>query len=340
MGLKKNIRRFINKLKKLRIKDGEEKKNSKRLRLLSIGICVNSRLSVLDSRLQVEGDEIQARAIGRDILRFCPQIGSWRLYDREEYKKVNADIAFVIMTKYPCLPTRVKLKILWLQNPGYKKEINEFLKQYDFVFSPSKKICEDNPRVTFLPMACEDTDFFRKIEPVEQFKTDVCFVGNYTKEQRPLWHQDLYLNPATKFNFGLWGSNWHLSEQSKLAKIARGRLEPKYIPAVYSSTKIVLANHCLAHKEEGMITTRIYEALSCEAFVISDWFKELEEKFGEHIVFSDGGKDLEEKIAYYLDHPEKREEKIKGTREKILKSHTFKNRIEIITKTLNLEFNG
>lgn len=89
-----------------------------------------------------------------------------------------------------------------------------------------------------------------------------------------------------------------------------------------------------------MITTRIYEALSCEAFVISDWFKELEEEFGEHIVFTTGGKDLEDKIAYYLAHPEKREEKIRGVREKILKFHTFKNRVEVIARTLNLEFKG
>lgn len=340
MGLKKNIRRFINKIKKLRIKDGEEKRYVGKSKLLSFGICVNSRLSVFDSKLQVEGDEIQARAIGRDMLKFCPQVGSWRLYDREEYKKVNADIAFAMTPKYPDLSKKVKLKILWLQNPGYKKEVGEFLKRFDFVFSPSKKICEDNHKIIFLPMACEDTNFFKKIGPVEQFKTDVCFIGNYTKEQRPLWHQGLYLTPAIKFNFGLWGSNWYLSEQPKLAKIAMGRLEPKYIPAVYSSTKIVLANHCLAHKEDGMITTRIYEALACEAFVISDWFKELEEEFGEHIVFTTGGKDLEDKITYYLAHPEKREEKIKGAREKILKFHTFKNRVEVITRTLNLEFNG
>lgn len=206
MGLKKSIRRLINKLinklKKLKIKDGEERKHSKRLRLLSVGICVNCRLSVFDPRLQVEGDEIQAKAIGRDILSFCPRIGSWRLYDREEYKKVNADIAFVMTPEYPDLSNRVKLKILWLQNAGYKKEVDKFLRQYDFVFSASKKICEDNHKVIFLPMACEDTDLFKKVEPAEEFKTDICFVGNYTKEQRPLWHQDLYLTPATKFNFG------------------------------------------------------------------------------------------------------------------------------------------
>lgn len=338
MGLKKQIRNLKRTFYKLRDEHGQAKKDYKKKGLLKFAICLSNRISLADPSQQVWGDEMQARAIGRDIFRYCPQIGAWQLYDSGEAKKIDADIGFVMWPNYPLLPKSVKTKVLWLQNAGYKERLGEYLEYYDYVFTPSKTICAKDPRTVYLPMGCVDTELFTKKEPVENLKTEVCFVGNYTQDDRPLWFQEKFLLPACQFNFGLWGSGWHRSEISALSSLTRGRVHPSLIPSVYSSTDIVLANHCLVHRQEQMITTRIYEALACEAFVISDWFKELEDEFGRYLVFTEGGRDLQDKISYYLKHPEQRREKVRDVRRKILAQHTYKNRVEVIARTLGLKF--
>lgn len=304
---------------------------------LKFGICLLNRFTISDTNLQVMGDEIQARAIAREILLHCPQVKECRIYDIKEAKDIKDDIVFVMWPDYPILERRPKKYILWLQNAGFQERLPKFLETFDHVFSPSKLSCAKFPKVKYLAMACEDTAFFKKAAPDKRFESEVCFVGNFDSRQRPTWLQRDFMAPATKYNFSLWGNNWARSEIEEIRRSAKGRLNPADIPKAYSSAKIILSNHCLAHKEEEIVTTRIYETLACEAFAISDWFGALDE-FRDYVVFTSGGKDLEDKLEYYLSHPADREQKIKGSREFIIKNHTFKNRVETIAKTIGLEF--
>ena len=311
--------------------------NEKSRGQLTFGICLLNKFTVSDRNQQVMGDELQARAIVKEVLLHCPEIKRCRIYDIREADSVRDDIVFVMWPDYPILKRKPLKYILWLQNAGFEHRINEFLKIYNYVLSPSKKCCAKFSEVIYMPMACEDPDVFKKVQSDERFKSDVCFVGNFTESQRPTWFQKEFLFPATKYNFGLWGTNWERSGIEEIKKAARGRLDPKDIPHVYSSAKVVLANHCLVHREEGMVTTRIYEALACSSFVISDYFAALDE-FRDHIIFSKGGKDLDEKLEYYLSNPEARLAKIEGAREMIVNNHTFRNRVETIARTVGLKF--
>jgi len=80
-----------------------------------------------------------------------------------------------------------------------------------------------------------DTDLFYPRPPGLQYAYEVAYVGNDIKgERRTL----LYICPALKFNFGLYG-NWHLSwsswlkfwqvrpYQRRLALIAKGKIPKK-----------------------------------------------------------------------------------------------------------------
>ncbi|MFH1848042.1 MAG: glycosyltransferase [Candidatus Omnitrophota bacterium] len=308
---------------------------------LTFGICIFNRFTISDKKLQVMGDELQARAIAREVMEHCPQIKQCRIYDIKEAGKIKDDIIFNMWAEYPAVKKRSNSQktVMWLQNAGFKDRAKEFVDSYDYVFSPSKKICEEFDGFNYLPMACEDTEIFRKAAPEEQLKTEVCFVGNYNEYQRPLHLQEQFILPAAKYNFGLWGSNWDMSPFASIRDSARGRLEPHDIPKAYSSADIVLSNHWLAHRDEEMVTTRIFEALACEAFVISDYFGALDE-FKDYIVFTSGGKDLEDKIADYAANPQKRAQKTRGAREFILKNHTFKNRVKTIAGAIGLTFNS
>jgi len=159
-----------------------------------------------------------------------------------------------------------------------------------------------------------DTELFRPVIPGREYSYDVAYIGNDIKgEARTL----LYIYPAVRFNFGLYG-NWRLSRryyilfwkprpyQWKFAKITKGKIPQEDVPSLYSHSKINL--NCTAQDcvDWDVITLRNYEVLACKGFLISDRVPSAERELKDCVAFTDGGKDLEDKIRYYLERPEER----------------------------------
>ncbi len=310
-----------------------------RERLLNLGICLNHRISRFSPFMQVAIDELEAVGLGRALLRHCPEIGSLRIYDAKEAARVSADIVIVKWPDYPPLNGSFYRKVFWLKNPGWANRIREFQKQFDVIFSASKVLCDRCPELVYLPVACPDPSMFRLLPPQSRFQSEVCFVGNYAKEGRPPEHVEKYLVPATQFKFALWGVGWETAEQPVLRSLSRGRLRPGLVPLVYASSHIILLNHGASHHQEDMIATRVFEALACEAFVISDHIPSLK-TLSQYLVFTTGGEDLREKIRYFLARPEERRAKVQGARAFILQYHTMIQRARCVAETLGLRWVG
>ena len=81
-------------------------------------------------------------------------------------------------------------------------------------------------------------------------------------------------------------------------------------------------------------SNRLFDALACGTFVISDKIPSEEELFENTIVTYDDVDDLDKKISYYLNNPQKREEKALKGKNIVLKNHTFDNRVDIIVDEL------
>jgi spore maturation protein CgeB len=75
---------------------------------------------------------------------------------------------------------------------------------------------------------------------------------------------------------------------------------------------------------------RVFEALACGAFTISDNQRDVFKRFedGLHLVKFHDSEDLIDKIEYYLGHPEEREYISKQGRKEVLANHTYEHRID------------
>ena len=87
-------------------------------------------------------------------------------------------------------------------------------------------------------------------------------------------------------------------------------------------------------REMDFPSNRIFDALACGTFVISDYMSCIDSLFDGNVVTYDNVNDLDEKIKYYLDNPEKRKSLALNGKDIVLKNHTFDNRVDEIIKSL------
>ena len=87
-------------------------------------------------------------------------------------------------------------------------------------------------------------------------------------------------------------------------------------------------------RDEDFPSNRLFDALSCGTFVISDNIPSAETLFEGGIVTYEDENDLDNKINYYLTHEEERVEIAKKGQKIVLENHTFDNRIQKIIAVL------
>lgn len=170
----------------------------------------------------------------------------------------------------------------------------------------------------------------------KKFGFDVVFMGSYYPVRKKLFEE------LTQFNIGIWGPGWEkIAAHSPLKKAIRGgMLRPKEWTKLYSASKIVLAPHY--QDPEGKIpvyqaSPRIFEALACKAFVLSDRQKDVLALFKdkEQLVYFDDKNDIKAKIKYYLNHPEEREKIAAKGYECVTEKHTFTERVQEMLSFMN-----
>lgn len=306
--------------------------------LLHLGICLNHWISRFSPFMQVAGDECVARELGEALARHCPQIGSWQLYDAKEAFRIKADVVIVLWPDYPPIKQgSVGKTLMWLQNGGWAARIPRLQEQFDIVCCASTLLCERFPGLIYLPVALNHLTLWRPLPPDPRFQTDVCFLGNYYRKGRSGEHATRYMLPATEFRFAIWGSGWEEADPPILRQFTRGRLPIRLGPIVLNSCQVLLPYHSQFHREDDMPSGRVFDALACEVFTISDHMPSLD-IFSPYVVFTTGGEDLREKLRYYLAHPEERSAKVKSARAFILREHTNFHRARELAKLLGLSW--
>ncbi len=108
----------------------------------------------------------------------------------------------------------------------------------------------------------------------------------------------------------------------------------KELPDFYRSSMINL--NVTEPQIKSGLNQRFFDIPACNSFLISDRNPEICNIFvpGEEIIVYDDIPDLIDKVRYYLDHPVERERIVTAARDKVLKCHTIKHRMEEMLRLL------
>ncbi|MGB5745824.1 MAG: glycosyltransferase [Desulfobacterales bacterium] len=228
--------------------------------------------------------------------------------------------------------------VLWTTDaPIHFEPILSAAPFYDYIFCQGTEAIElmseagiRNAR--WLPMAC-DPSIHGKVrlsaEEQECYRNDIVFVGSYHPNRAQI------IKGLADFDIAIWGPGWegHTRESSLKAWIKGSHTPTDTWVKLYSACKIILSIHYQELENRFPVyqaSPRIFEALACGAFVISDFQKDVFTLFkdGEHLVGFKNLDELIEKIKYYLHHSEEREKIANCGRQEVLKKHKYVNRLE------------
>ena len=235
--------------------------------------------------------------------------------------------------------------VLWTTDAPFNfKPIINVAPIYDHIFCQGTEALELLNRAgiegaQWLPVACDpNVQKSVEISPEEKrhYSNDVVFAGSYYPNRAELFEG------LTGFDFGIWGPGWEqLSLDSPLRGFFKGgQVKPKVWSKIYSASNIILAIHYQDPEKKIPVyqaSPRVFEALACGAFVISDDQRDVFTLFqeGEHLARFFDSNDLIEKVKYYLDNPKKRHEIALRGRKEVLDKHTYVHRIETLLSVCN-----
>jgi spore maturation protein CgeB len=236
--------------------------------------------------------------------------------------------------------------ILWvIDAPINFENILNSSHAYDFIFCGGTEAIEiltrnGIRRVQWLPFACSPEIHFPHASVDEDLAPkDVVFVGSHYPNRERVFER-LHLDII---DFGIWGSGWErVSPGSPLRKhIQKTHTRPEEWVKIYSQSKIVLVIHYSDSKNTPcyQASPKIYEAMACGSFVISDSQKDVLSLFsdGKHLVLYQDLLDLNRKILFYLEHEHQRKMVARNGQREVLEKHTYLHRITKIIDTLHVE---
>lgn len=184
-----------------------------------------------------------------------------------------------------------------------------FRDDYDLIFACHKDYVEQfgGKGCFWLPLAC-DPEIQRGMDLPKIY--DIVFVGNADPRVYPE-RVKLLEGLSRKFKTGVF----HKVFKDDMARaLNQGKM-------------------AFNKSFNGDLNFRVFEALSCGAFLLTDRVKNgLSDLFedGKHLVLYDGQKDLEDKAGYYLAHEEERQRIAAAGQRETLAKHTLALRAQAI----------
>lgn len=246
-----------------------------------------------------------------------------KVYERDFWYEDDCDIVVVLRGLYEYEPVSGKINVMW--NISHPDDIllDEYEK-YDAVFIASDKFANDiNNKVDTIVkplLQCTNPNIFYP-EISNEFESEILFVG----VTRGVFRQGIKDLLKTNHDFSVYGYGW---EDFIDEKFIKGEfIDNDILNRAYSSCKILLNDHWEDMREKGFISNRIFDALACKTFVISDEIAAVKDLFGDIVVTYEDSNDLDKKLEYYLNNDDKRKELARKGYDLVLKNHTFDNRV-------------
>jgi spore maturation protein CgeB len=184
----------------------------------------------------------------------------------------------------------------------------------------------------YLPMsACPDVHQPVQLSDDEKkyYGSDVSFVGAGYYNRRH------FLKGLLDFDFKIWGTDWDVrSALARCIQRSGKRIDTDDVVKIFNATKININLHSSTYHKGinpfgDFVNPRTFEIIASGGFQLADRRSGMEGLFnaGEEIVLFDDLNDLRGKITYYLNNPEERERIAERGRQRVLREHTYENRM-------------
>ncbi|MFL5646992.1 MAG: glycosyltransferase [Chloroflexota bacterium] len=272
------------------------------------------------------GDYHFARALQRSLERSGHPTRLHFLPDWSSAVSAREDVTVHIFGLKEAPTRRGQINLLWqISHPDLASA--EMFDRYDQAFVASDRFAERMAREARIPVASlhQATDPRRFWPDPTGPAEDLLFVANSRKVQRRIV-ADL---ADTEHDLAVYGHGW-----------TADLIDPRFVKGdtilnadlrrYYSSAKIVLNDHWDDMRTEGFISNRIYDAVACGAFVISDHVDGIEEEFGSAVVTYRDADELHDLIERYLADPIERRRLAERGRQVVVERHTFDERARVL----------
>ena len=256
------------------------------------------------------------------------------IHEREYWDSEYADINIVLRGLIKFKTPMNSINLMW--NISHPDDVMlEEYENYDVVFIASNnyaKILSSKLKTCVKPLLqCTDLEIFYPSKD-NNYNHEILFVGNTRGVFRSII-QDLL---KTNHDFVVYGTGWDEFIDKKYIK--GDHIPNNILNKAYSSCRILLNDHWDDMKEKDFISNRLFDALACKTFVVSDKVDSIEEVFDNAVVTYDTPEELNAKLTYFIQHPHERELKAQIGYENVLKNHTFDNRTSEILLSLETEY--
>jgi len=246
------------------------------------------------------------------------------------------------LTKFKALGIKTALWTTDAPRPEFRQVIAT-APCYDHIFCAGTEAmdilsAEGRLNTVWLPFAC-DPELHRPVELRDEdqslFPEDIVFVGAYYPNR---WQ--ILKEIVGKYNIAIYGPGWQVViDNRNRHAIHAGPVPPSTWVKMYSAARIIL----IIHYQDGVTpcfqaSPKIFEAMSCRGFVITDVQKDVQTLFtsGRHLVSFADIDDLKDKIDFYLENEARRRLIADQGYEEVRRRHTYRHRMQTIIEHASL----
>ncbi|MDJ0923757.1 MAG: glycosyltransferase [Acidimicrobiia bacterium] len=266
------------------------------------------------------GDTHFARALARGLRRCGYQTDVQILPEWDSPSHQDADVVVHLRGLVPYVPRPSQVNVLWIISHPEDVTADE-CNQYDIVLVASDAEAARLDASTTVPAYAmhQATDILRFVptEPDPDLGSELLFVGNSRKTDR------VGLRWAIEANLPLtvYGADWE--------DIIEGHyVKDTYFPnerlnEAYASASIVFNDHWPDMRSAGIVSNRIFDALACGAFVVSDEVAGLDDLFDGAVPTYSTKSELRDLVNHYLSAPDERKRLAEKGMEIVRRHHSF-----------------
>lgn len=184
------------------------------------------------------------------------------------------------------------------------------------------------PRVEYVPLYAEPSylnlDTVLSEQDRHTYACDVALVANWS----PI--RERTVECLADLDFAIWGSGWErVRPGSPLRRCIRGRpaLGSDYAKALLGARVGV---NVVNQQNLAGTNCRVFEVTALGRLLVTNYGAEVADELfqdGKEVVCYRSPEELRGKVAYYLDHPDEREQIARAGQERTLREHTLEQRV-------------